>query len=76
MKHKKVDAEEAFRQLAKRRGVSVEEVRKQIELAIQVGLMNPDPNVQLYWTKIPHKGSVPTPEEVVVFLAEEVLRNQ
>lgn len=66
------DAKRAFQRIAAKEGVSVEEVRKQIKLAMLTGMCNPDPKVQAYWKQIPHKGDVPTPEEVVVFLTKEV----
>ena len=61
---------EAIRRVALQNGVSMVEVRKEIELAIDVGMANPDPKIQAHWAKILRKGRKPTPEEVIIYLAE------
>ena len=63
-------AVKAFKKIATREGVSVAEVRKEIQKAIDIGLASPDPAVQEQWSKMPHRGEKPTPEEVVVYLAK------
>jgi len=67
MKVKK--AEKALRQIAEKEGVSVEEVRREIEIAINAARENPDANIQAFWKHIPRKGEWPTPEEVIVHIA-------
>jgi len=67
MKVKK--AEKALRQIAAKEGVSVEEVRREIEIAINAAQENSDPNIQAFWEHIPRKGERPTPEEVIVYIA-------
>jgi hypothetical protein len=64
-------AQNALRKLAMREGKPVAEIRKEIREAIFVGLCNPDPKIQAYWKQIAHNGDVPTPEEVIAFLADE-----
>lgn len=59
----------ALEAIASINGVSVNEVRAEIQTAIQEALENPDPSVQQFWTSIPHKGSVPTPDEVIACLS-------
>lgn len=53
-------------------GVSPADVRRDIEEAIKAGYSNPDPAVRAYWEKIPKKGKIPTPEEVIAFTAKQV----
>ncbi|HQO41855.1 MAG TPA: hypothetical protein PLY12_02470 [Bacillota bacterium] len=64
-------AENALRQIAMRDGKTVSEVRKEIQKAMLIGLCSQDPKVQAYWKRIPCEGEVPTPEEVIAFLADE-----
>lgn len=65
-------AKNALRLIAKREGKTVEEIRKNIKAAMLVGMISADPKVQAYWTKIPCEGDIPTPEEVIVYLAGEI----
>lgn len=69
---RKINAEKAICQIAIREGVTVEEVRKQIKIAMLAGLCSQDPNVQARWKKIPCKGEVPTPEELIIYLATHI----
>lgn len=65
-------AEHALRQIAMREGKTAEEVRKEIKKAMLVGMFSQDLKVQAYWKRIPCDGDLPTPEEVIVFLAGQV----
>lgn len=58
--------DDAIRLVAMRHSVSVEEVRKQIQIAMLNGLVNGQMDA------VPREGDVPTPEEVVAYGAEEV----
>ena len=69
---KRIDAEKAIRIIAMREGVTAPEVRKQMKLAMLAGLCNQDPAVQARWKKIPCKGELPTPEELITYLATHV----
>ena len=66
---KKADAERAIETIAMRQGVTVGEVKNQMNLAIRAGMRNQDPAVQARWKKIPCKGDAPTPEELIAYLA-------
>lgn len=61
--NKKVDT--ILKQIALKNGVSVEEVRKEIEEAIIMGQSNPDPEIQKQWEMMGLKDEVATPEEVI-----------
>lgn len=69
---KRVDAEKAIRHIALQQGITVEEVRKQMKLAMLAGLCSQDADVQARWKKIPCKGEVPTPEELITYLATHI----
>lgn len=59
----------ALEAVAAMNGISVSEVHAEIQNAIQEALENPDPSVQQFWASIPHKGDIPTPEEVIGYLS-------
>ena len=67
MKVNKVLAE-----IALKNGVSVADVRSEIQVALDEGMKNPDPNVQAYWNSIPRKGDKPTLQEVITHLANKI----
>lgn len=69
---KKIDAEKAIQYIAQREGIAVEEVRKAMERAMLAGLSSQDPAVQARWKRIPCKGDVPTPEELITYLAMHI----
>lgn len=57
---------------ARKEGISVDEVRCEIQKAIDDAMQSDDPAVQAYWKKIKYKGEKPTPEEVVLYIAKQV----
>lgn len=65
-------AENALKKIAAREGKTVSQITKDISMALLVGMCSPDPNVQAYWKRIPCEGDIPTVEEVIIFLSEEV----
>ena len=67
-----INARNTIKKLAERDGVSVDYVRKHMQLAMLNGLCSTDPQVKMYWNSIPCEGEVPTPEELIVHLAETV----
>jgi len=67
-------AKNSIIKLAGQEGVSVEYVRKQIEAAIQNGLDIEDEKKKAFWESIPRKRDVPTPEEVILYISEQVKR--
>lgn len=69
-------AENAIRRIAGREGKTEEEVRKEIRMAMLAGLCSQDPEVQTRWERVPREGGLPTPEEVIAFLAEETKRRR
>ncbi|WP_313527496.1 hypothetical protein [Anaerotignum sp.] len=61
-----------FEQIAAIEGVPVEKVRREIEAAIEIGISNPDCEVQKIWSSIPKKDNKPTPEELVRFVSRNI----
>ncbi len=70
--NRRFGAEKALRTIAMQNCMTVEQLRTHIKIAMLSGLTNPDPDTQARWKKIPCKGELPTPEELIVFLATNV----
>ena len=64
-------ARAALEEIALKEKKTVTKVRKEITKAMLIGMLNPDPQVQAFWNRIPHQADVPTPEEVIAFLASK-----
>ena len=67
-------AENAIRQIAIREGVTIEYVRKQMQIAMINGLCSSDSDVKAFWDSIPREKEVPTPEELIIYISEMVKR--
>ena len=67
-----VDAARAIQTIAMKEGATVEEVRKQIKLAMLAGLCKQDLVIQARWKKVSCEGEVPTPEELITYIATHV----
>ncbi len=65
-------AEAAVRAIAAKNGVTEEEVRKEMTIAIESGYNNPDPAVQAYWRSTPFHSRKPSIEEFLVWCAAQV----
>lgn len=63
---------EILSQIADTYGVSIAEIRREIELAIDAGRANPAPEVQAKWDAVSRKHDKPTPEELIVHIANTV----
>ena len=61
-----------LRKIARKNGTTPEQVRRDIQAAIDASFDNPDPAVQAAWRDIPYKGDRPTAEEAVLGLAARV----
>jgi len=69
---KKLKATTAIEKVARQNGVGVDEVRREIELAIGIGMASSEASERAYWDEIPRRGERPTPEEVIDYMAEKV----
>ena len=58
--------------MAKQRGVSEEEIRKEICEIIEAGTASTDPKTIAAWEDIPKSGDNPTPEEFIAWIASLV----
>ena len=55
--------------VAKRDNVSVEDVYRNIQDAIDLAFNNPDPEIHKLWLQVPFAGERPTPEEFIPYVA-------
>lgn len=67
-------AENALQQIAEREGTTVDAIREEIRAAIAMGWKDSNPAARAFWQSFPCEGSEPTPEEVILRLAEESRR--
>lgn len=63
-----------FKQIAAKNGVSVAQVRQDIQEAIDEGWNSSDKKVREYWSTIPTKHEKPTLEEVISFMVSECMK--
>lgn len=66
--------EKIFSQIAKERGITVREVREEMQKAINEAWAHPQRNsvTAAYQRQIPCKGEIPTPEEFIDYVASRI----
>ena len=64
-----------FERIASEHNTTVEEVRREMEIAIRAGVNNPDPKVKGQWAKIPCKGDIPTPDELITYVVRKAKKD-
>jgi len=67
-------AENAIRKIAEREGVTVESVKKHMQIAMINGLCSTNPKVKAFWDSIPHEKEIPTPEEFITYVSMTIIR--
>ena len=65
-------AKRAIQQMAQENHVTVEEARREMQDALEEAMNNPDPAVQARWKEIPCAGEVPTVEEVILWVGNQL----
>ena len=73
---RKSKGKKAIEQVALKNGISVAEARREIELAIDAAIANPDPKAQEFWDKYIKDGRKPTPEEFIVYMADKIKKEE
>ncbi len=61
-------------EIAAQNNTTVGEVRREMEAAIRAGMNSRDPKVRAQWAKIPRKGDIPTPDELIDYFARQAKR--
>ncbi len=67
-------AKRIIREMAKTNGVSEDEIRAEMNKAIEAGMSNPTPTAQAAWKASPFYGSKPSPEEFMLWCASQIDR--
>ena len=67
-------ADRALRKIAEREGVTVDSVRRQIQIAMINGLSSTDPKIKAFWDNIPRENEIPTPEELILYISGTIVR--
>ena len=57
-------------------GITTDEVRQEIALAISYALKSDDPKVQNFWKNIPCEGDTPTVDEVIDYIATQLVNER
>lgn len=71
LKFSKRDSRKLFKEVARLHGVSVAEIREQMELAIESARSNPDPQKQAEFQKL-FGNRTPTPEEFICITSRKL----
>ena len=62
----------SIEKIANSEGITPDEVRNEIALAISYALKSDDPKVQNFWKNIPCEGESPTVDEAINYLASQL----
>lgn len=60
-----------LKKVAQKNCVSIMEVKREIQAALDEGMRSSDPKVLDYWKSIPCKGEKPTIDEVITYLTKK-----
>ena len=58
--------------IAKKEGLSENDVRNEIALAVSLALKSSNPQIQNFWKEIPCDGETPTIEEIIDYIAIKI----
>lgn len=75
VENNKKDTKDLFKAIAKANDIPVTELKKEIQLAIEIAQNSPDPKKQAEFRKY-FGDRTPTPEEFVYVLTKEITKNQ
>ncbi|GFH88807.1 hypothetical protein IMSAGC002_00045 [Lachnospiraceae bacterium] len=70
--NKKETISEYLKVIAKKEGISEDDVRNEIALAVSLALKSNDPHIQAFWKDIPCDGDAPTIEEIIDYIATQI----
>ncbi len=69
-----MDISKILHQIAKKNGISVAEVKEEMQKAITAAYYNPSRNREIIERQkcVPHKDDIPTPEEFICYIVDEI----
>lgn len=68
----KILAEMAIKEIAQEKNLSIDEIRGEMQNAINIAMQNPTPEIKEYWAKMCPDGSTPTPEDVIASIVDKI----
>ena len=71
VRYTKRDSRKILKQVARLRGISVSEVREELEIAIEEARNNPDPDAQAEFHRL-FGNKTPTPEEFICKISKNL----
>lgn len=72
MNYNEKNAKRALKQLSKKEGIPLEEIRKEIQFSIDDAIKHANSEELALWDEIKYKGDKPTPEEVIAFILTKI----
>lgn len=66
-----------YRKIARKNGVSIKEVRQEMQAAIKEAYITPrndNPDIKAYQNRVPRQNEIPTPEELIYYLSSQAGR--
>lgn len=78
MRYKKAKraANKGLEAAANKNDMSIEDIRREIEITIKQAEKSDDPEVRKFWDAVPRQGETPTPEQVIAYIAVTVTANK
>ena len=70
--NKKETISEYLKAIADKEGLSEDDVRNEIALAVSLALKSNDPQIQTFWKDVPCDGDAPTIEEIIDYIAAQI----
>lgn len=70
-----MNMKKVYREVAKKYGVSVEEVKREMQAMITEAYTNPlndNEITKAYQRRVPCKGEIPTPDELILYMSEQL----
>lgn len=65
-----------FTEVAKQCNTNSDDVKKEMQEAIDMAFASDDPEIRKFWESIPRKSDKLTPEEAVNFIAGEIMKKR
>lgn len=69
------NTEKIFKKLAYQNHTTVENIRNEITLAIELGMKNSNADVRKIWKSMSKTGTTPTPEETIEYIAKMIIHD-
>ncbi len=72
-----MNMDDIYSKIAKEHGITVEEVKKEMQAAVDCAYNNPEKTMQerMIQARISHNGGTPTAEELIAYVIRQVKQN-